>query len=311
MTLRIKQQEREKYSFYDGEIELEYDPIDHVYLLDNTPIPSVTQIVKVIDKSAVLINWAVKLTVDKILASVQFPISEEGFKAIVLEAKSAHRVRLEDASNVGKQAHSMIEERIKHDLFGGILLAVGHPRDERVWNCYLAALDWMKRHNVRWICTERKIYSKTYKYAGTLDGIAIVDSCTDPRCCPNEFKDRYSLIDWKSSNQLYNEYLFQTAAYQYAIEEELGQEIIDRWVIRLGKDDGEFEAWHIEKGHEEDFTAFLSCLSLTRAIDSVKIRMKERKRRVKMYKKEKEEKNVKEAVIHSAEADRKGNEGTY
>lgn len=284
MTLKIKQQEREKYLFYDGQVELEYDPIDHVYLKDNEPIPSVTTICKIVDKSAVLINWAVKLTVEKILSSVQFPISEEALRTIILEAKNAHRVKLEDAGTVGKQAHAWIESYIKYCL--KLAEFVDYPSDERVRNCCKAALSWINDHNVRWIDTERKVYSQVFDFAGTLDGIALVDSCNDSKCCQTEFKDHLSLIDWKSSNQLYNDYLLQTAAYQEAYEEETRKEIIDRWIIRLGKDDGECEAWYLPpETYSDDFLAFELCLELTRAIKSVSLRMKESKKQSKKQKK--------------------------
>jgi len=48
---------------------------------------------------------------------------------------------------------------------------------------------------------------------------------------------------------------FQTAAYEAARREESGKEYT-RWIIRLGKDDGEFEAK--EYGDlDKDFSAFL------------------------------------------------------
>ena len=300
MTLKIKQQEREKYYFYDNEICLEYDPVDHVYLLDNVEVPGVTGIVKIIDKSAVLINWAVKLTADKILStSVDFPITRETLSEIVLDAKKAHRQKLENAANIGKSAHAQIEQIIKDRLSHPITIGDdsvtwtsilrGPTYIDQVDNCVGAALDWMTRHNVRWVCTERKIYSRTFKYAGTLDGIARVDSCQDRECCPEEFKDRLSLIDWKSSNQLYNEYLLQTSGLTRGhTKKRLGEIIHDRWVIRLGKDDGEFEAWHIgPESYYEDWYAFEHCLALTQSIKSVTLRMKEFKKKKNHVKKAK------------------------
>jgi len=281
VSLKIKQQERQKYEFYNGQITLEYDPVDHVYLRDGAEVPSVTTVLKIIDKSAPLMNWAVKLATDKILQSVVFPITNpEEFTALVLKAKGLHRERLEDAGDIGKLAHDYIEKYIIQQMSPS---ADTPPEIEgdKVWNCFRAALEWMRLHNVHWVSTERKIYSRTYDFAGTLDGIAFVDSCNDRECCPTEFKSRRSLIDWKSSNALRIDYLFQTAAYQYAIEEESGDTIEDRWVIRLGKSDGKFEAWHLESGYEEDFRAFLNCLDLTRSVKSVTLRMTEYRDRIK------------------------------
>jgi hypothetical protein len=292
MSLKIKHLNlSESYKFYNGTIELRYDPAAHVYFRvigdDLSPLDGVTTVCKIIDKSNVLINWAVKLTAERILSSVQFPISEEELKAVVLKAKSAHRERLEDAGTVGKQAHNLIEEYIKRELRQG-----DDPpskiEDERVQNCYEAALSWMRSHNVRWVCTERKVFSRKYDYAGTLDGIALVDSCDNPLCCPHPFKDRRSLIDWKSSNYLYQEYLYQTAAYQYAYQEETKETVEERWVIRLGKDDGVFEGWHLgPETSDEDFLAFLGCLDLTRRVQNVTNRVSSQKKEKKLKLKEK------------------------
>ena len=285
---RIEEGKKEYHRFYNDEITLEYDPEKHTYAVIDKhsiiPVPSVTTVVKVIDKSQILINWAVKLTVEKLLSSISFPIDEQEFVKKVLLAKKAHRERLEDAGNVGTRSHDWIEWYIRQTLSSAkdqvsylSDLDQDQSYDDRIKSCCSAAVGWMLKHDVRWVSTERKIYSREYMYAGTLDGIAIVSSCDNRECCPHEFKDRLSLIDWKTSNQLYQEYLFQTAAYQHAYQEETGDSIVDRWIIRLGKEDGSFEPWHLEGDFEEDFKTFLSCLNLTNSLKSVNIRLNQRK----------------------------------
>lgn len=287
----------ESYKFYNDEVELRYDPAAHVYLLvqdgELVPQDGVTTICHIIDKSSALIPWGCKMMAAKLLATVPVSVLPTGervvpqlaygdFEKLVLEAKNAHKEKLEEAADVGKQAHNWIEQYIKSVLSGNdsrkFELLATFPEDERARNCCLAALDWMQQHNVRWSYTERKIFSRDYGYAGTMDGLCLVDSCSDELCCPHPFKDRLSLADWKSSNYLYIEYLFQTAAYEHAHEEEFGVDITDRWVIRLGKDNGEFEPWHIEADQfEEDLNGFLECLYLSRTVDSVQERMKLKK----------------------------------
>jgi hypothetical protein len=164
------------------------------------------------------------------------------------------------------------------------------PEDEKAAAAATSAFNWMKAHNVRWIETEGKVYSKEYGYAGTMDGLAVVDSCNDPTCCRNNFKDHLSLIDWKSSNYLYIEFLFQTASYQHAKQEESGISIVDRWVLRLGKNEeeaGKFEPWYMgPEDFAEDFAGFLACLHLVQLIDSVTDRMKDQKTKLRAVKKE-------------------------
>src|ERR1022692_2948107 len=83
--------------------------------------------------------------------------------------------------------------------------------DERAVQAVKAALRWMKTHRVEWLKTEEKIYSRKYEYAGTMDGLAYVDSCGDPACCTESYKHRMCLVDWKTSNHLSTIYCLQTA----------------------------------------------------------------------------------------------------
>lgn len=305
----------EAYYFYQQQIELRYEPKEHIYYLvkDGELIPQdgVTTVVHIIDKSDALIPWGCKMMAAKLLANLPVMTTPTGDKLVqtkledleklILEAKNAHKEKLEEASTVGTSAHAWIEQYIKAVLASNQPrieeLLAKFPDDERAQKCCVAALDWMQRHNVRWICTERKIYSRKHQYAGTMDGLCLTDSCGDPLCCPKEFKNHLSLADWKTSNYLYLEYLFQTAAYQYAYEEEMGVTIDDRWVIRLGKDDAEFDPWHVDrKDYPLDWHGFFTALDLHRTVKGVKARIKDRGDAIKAEKKARERAAREEAL---------------
>ena len=295
----------EEYVFYNGEVTLRYDPKEHVYLLvkDGQLIPQdgVTNTVHIIDKSQALMPWATKMMAEKLLRlvpvmtlpsgeSVLGQMTLDDLKKFVNEAKTAHKDKLEEASDVGSMAHAWLEQLIKTILAGDVAakekLLGAFPTEERAKNCCVAALDWIQKHNVRWVCTEKKIYSRKHGFAGTLDGLGVVDSCSDRLCCPNEFKNRLSLVDWKSSNGLRTEYLYQTAAYLQASEEENSHSIKDRWIIRLGKEDGEFEPWHLEADtFEDDLKGFLNALALSRSVQKLESRMRAVKTHIKDEKK--------------------------
>jgi hypothetical protein len=265
----------------------------------------VTTISNILDHSMYLMPWATKMMYLKLLKTVPRgnetsafnpagedyvkPITWSAFDRLLQEAKSAHREHFEDAGDVGNMAHAWIEESIKYAIKhnDGIVekMHPSAPEDERAVNCGLAAFKWMQEHNVRWLHTERKIYSRKWKYAGTMDGLAVVDSCDNPACCHKFFLDQLSVIDWKSSNHLRIEYLYQTAAYQHAEQEEFGKEIAARWILRLGKEDGEFEAWY-EVDFEKDFETFLACLNLYRLNREVDKRMRDTKKLKTFYKRE-------------------------
>ena len=220
------------------------------------------------------------------------------FDKLLQDAKTAHKEYFEEAGDVGTAAHTWIENTIRNAVaFSyGIVEKMNDvaPTDERSVNCGLAAFDWMQKHNVRWISTERKIYSRQYKYAGTCDGTALVDSCDNPACCSKLFMDELSLIDWKSSNQLSVQYLYQTASYQNAIMEEDDINIKARWILRLGKEDGKFEAWY-ETHFIEDFAGYLACLTLSRTHKAIEKRMAEEKK-LKTFHKRAEKKEAKQRI---------------
>jgi hypothetical protein len=294
----------ESHYFYNKEIELKYDVEAHQYFRLEADefilVPSVTGIIHILDKSNALINWACRVMEDKLLDSVPLTddkrvnLSFEEFAKLVSSSKSAHTEILETAGDIGHEAHNLIEQFIKMKL--GLPFEFPPSIDQKVSSCYNSALNWMEAHNVRWSNTERKIYSKTYQFAGTLDGICLVDSCNDRLCCKTEFKDRLSLIDWKTSNFLFPEYLLQTAAYKFAFSEETNQILQDRWIIKLPKtDEARFETWHVEDGYEDDLKAFLCCLELTQTMDSIKDRMKLQKDWIKSeVKRAKKEEKTKE-----------------
>ena len=298
--------------FYDHTEEIRYNHEDHLYFKVDPDLGNLIELYgvtnvlkKAIDRSLMLVPWAAKMAIEKLLRTIPLkgvdefgspmlaPMTIEEFTKLALEAKGAHKDKLEEAGDIGHIAHKCLEDSIQYaiDHTNGIVLELRNiPTDEKAKACAEAAFSWMRQHNVRWIKTEQKIYSREYGYCGTMDGLATVDSCGDPSCCNEKYTDRLSLIDWKSSNALHIEYLFQTASYVHAEQEEKNIAIEDRWILRLGKNEeeaGKFEPWHCtSKDFKEDFDGFLTCLALNKFLDSVKERMSLQKRGVREAKKE-------------------------
>ena len=230
----------ETYAFYNGTVELRFDKEEHRYYLVSDlgnlePVDGVTTVCGIVDKSHMLVPWASKMAIQKMLRLIPTemvegivrikPLTFEEFTTLALEAKSAHKDKLDEASDTGHAAHACIEDSIKQALTTDpeqkVRTLINLPSDERAANAANSAKAWMDQHNVRWLATERKVYSKKHNFAGTLDGVAFVDSCLDRACCSEIFQGRLSLIDWKSSNSLKVDYLVQTAAYLSALLEEL------------------------------------------------------------------------------------------
>ena len=298
----------ESYWFYNETIELRFDKENHKYYKVDPELGNlieqygVTNTVHIIDRSVALTPWAAKKVVEKLLSNVPVVTKENGlfvpempldeFTKLCMDAKTAPKDILIEAGDIGHIAHKCLEDSIQYaiDHNNGVVTELLYiPEDEKAASCARAALSWMQQHNVRWIKTEQKIYSREYEYAGTMDGSAFVDSCDDPSCCSHAFKNHRSLIDWKSSNYLYIEYCYQTASYQHAEQEEYGIMFDDRWILRLGKNEeeaGKFEPWIMPSNtFAEDFAGFLACLNLTKLVDSVTKRMQVQKKGVREAKK--------------------------
>lgn len=290
--------------FYNGTERLRFSKENWLYLREDEkgrlePLKGVTSTCHIIDRSAALMPWAVKMALKRTWELLQEHRRGDGFfeiyftelEAILEAAKKADRDVLEDAGDVGHIAHEWIEAYIKSVLAGTenrtLELLAKLPEDERAANCCVAALEWMDKHSVRWVATEQRVYSRRFRYAGTLDGLAYIDSCDDPLCCPHAFKNRLSITDWKTSNYLYVEYLLQTAAYWQALYEEKQTPVEDRWIIRLGKEDAEFDPWHAP-GQDlfvHDFRGFWQCLDLCLTLDGINGRVSDIKAARKDHKK--------------------------
>ena len=268
----------EKYLFYNDTVELRYDVKNHKYLLVTAngleEQDGVTNVCHCLDKSKVLLPWACKMMAQKLkglmnfnLAGDRYSISEAEFDQFTKEAKTAHKDKLEDAGAVGHIAHAWIEEYVNRCIAGTSCLDLEFPSEERADKACQAALYWMFKHNIRWLQTERKVYSRKHKYAGTMDGLCIANSCDDPKCCRTQFTDRLTVADWKTSNQIYIEFILQTAAYRQAYQEEFGVSIDGIFVVRLGKEDAKFEAWSLDAEIAEiGWECFVKALDLVRAM---------------------------------------------
>lgn len=275
-----------EYSFYKGTERLRFNAEEWKYYRRVgelwVPQDGVTSVVKLITPSKPLMVWAVRKALEKTKALLTAGgyigeskiLYENVLDDILAKAKQADTEELEDAGEVGHVAHDHIEQIIKsilsHDEDRRLELLAKLPIDERSANGAIAAICWIVEHKVRFISTERRVFDREHGFAGTCDGVAWVSSCDDPKCCPKPWiGERLSIIDWKTSNALRVSYLWQTAAYQNAIESEDGIQIEDRWILRLDKETADFDPWYRagRDAFEEDFRGFLNALATHRSVE--------------------------------------------
>jgi len=288
------------YSFYkdspEGEVTLYYDDSAHAYYRfdadgNRVEIPGVTTVLQIIDKSKPLMLWAVKLAIMTIQAGLhnadgsRKELSTEDLNWLLNDARTKHSQELEEAGDVGHIVHGILEEQIKLAIKNnnGVLQPLDFPpTDERVKNSTGAAFEWTQKHKVRFIFTERKVYSREYDVAGTGDGLAWVSSCDDPSCCSEEYVDRLAFIDWKTSRSMRTTYILQTAIYRFCYIEETGEPVTDTWVLKLDKETGKLTSLHRSPNtFEMELEAFLAALNLYRRMKDVEesIRVDKAKRK--------------------------------
>lgn len=221
---------------------------------DRVRVPSVTKVLGIIDKSGPLMGWVLNqaLAVCKGAIQPDTPYPDLYLEEVWKIAKRAHRDLKEQAGDIGHEAHKVIEAH----LLGESILP---PENLKARECADRAIEWMGTHGFRPLAVERYVYSRRHRCAGMLDALAYVD-------------DELAIVDWKSSKAIYPEYWLQTAAYQGFHQEETGDRIACRYLVKLGKDDGELEIKRRGglKNFKGDYQAFLGALKLQRRLEGMR-----------------------------------------
>lgn len=250
-----------QHKLYGGEVVLEFDEGLHSYTANGVPCPSVTGILRVIDKPA-LPRWAAKETAayveaellyratDPVVIAAGWKPDEIYIKNLCKEAKAAPWRKSQDAADIGSIVHRFAE-----------LYALGEkpplPINPQARAAAEQFLGWWEGNHVEVIAAERKVYNRAWNYAGTVDLIAEVRGAG------------LVIADFKTSSGIWPEYRLQLAAYQGAYEEEHpGMEIDQRLCLRFGKD-GAFESAAYETGFLPDWHGFMAALNLHRWQESI------------------------------------------
>ena len=142
-----------------------------------------------------------------------------------LEGKTLDEAR-EPATGVGKVVHSMVESFLHGE-------DVGAPKTIEAVTGFESFRDWWEAGKFTVEYTELPIVSETYRFGGTLDTIL------------RDSKGRLCLGDWKTSNGVYPDYLWQIAAYGLLWEEHSGEKLEGGFhIARFSKEHGDFEHRH-------------------------------------------------------------------
>lgn len=253
----------EIYQIYGGAVTLNYEDGRHRYYvtdkeqkMEHQLVPGCTTILGVINKPA-LMGWAVKMAGEYINENLKpgVALDEVEIKDLIQGAKGAHRKKRDSAADLGTMIHEWIEQYIKAEMGIKGYEKPEDPTNEKMQSAIVAFFDWRKKHKVVFTHSEQKVYSRMVQVAGTIDAIGTIDGKT-------------SIIDFKTSNGIWPEMTLQVAFYQQAWEEMTGAKIDKRWLIRFGKEDGEFEAVEFTD-HMEDAKAFGAANTLYKRLKQI------------------------------------------
>lgn len=190
-------------------------PAGRFYEIDGEMYPSVTHILGVIGKPA-LIHWAAnqerelvtEAAADLYLDCVNTPPMIRPVYLTTLAGRMgtvrAYRRNLERASAIGSQAHRLIEWTLRKDL-GQVVGPEPHV-DPPALVAFVAFQAWAASVGLVPRLIEQTVWSKTHRYAGTMDLVADVEGVP-------------TLIDFKTSKAIYGEAHLQNVAYQVALAE--------------------------------------------------------------------------------------------
>jgi hypothetical protein len=222
--------------------KVRFDAEKHRYYINEEQYPSVTTILGVIDKSAALMGWAVKVSVayiGKNLDRLRGSLTESGASAILTQAKQEANRLKEEAADVGTLIHDICDRIDKGETIPLDLL------DDKVRNGVQAYLKWCKDVKWEFLQGEFIIYDTDHKYAGMVDKLGMVNG-------------KLALVDIKTGKAIYPEMLLQLSAYANAYHKLNPDEQIEEfYIIKLDKDDGSFEVHKIEEDMGYLFNVFL------------------------------------------------------
>jgi hypothetical protein len=157
-------------------------------------IPGTTTIIGRWKDSGGLIQWAYK--------------SGRDHERLVHQGREAPRHLydvVDEAALAGSIAHDMIEAHILGNT--PVIPKCSEDVADRAENSFNQFLEWREQSRIEIVATERTYVSEKHQFGGTVDAVG------------RDGKGRIVLLDWKTSNAVYQDYLIQLAAYALLLEE--------------------------------------------------------------------------------------------
>lgn len=161
------------------------------------PIPSVTTVLKAIDKSGPLVGWAKRETARCAVENLEMVarMVESGGKQSAIDwLKKIPDYQRETSADLGSRIHVLVEKIARGEE--PLVTAEELP-------FVTAYREFVARYRPAFLAAEEMAFSLRWDYAGTLDAVAVIDGET-------------WLLDWKTGSGIYPETGLQLAAYANA-----------------------------------------------------------------------------------------------
>jgi hypothetical protein len=150
-------------------------------LKDGTKVPGTTTIIGRFKESGALIAWAYKR-------------GKDGLELYDSRDKAAE---------IGTVVHDMVERFIALEDPMKAMEALKTESDCKAARSAFNAFDeWFEANKIKVVAQEMQLVSETYRFGGTPDAVA------------EDSKGRLVLLDWKTSDGVYMDYLCQLGAYR-------------------------------------------------------------------------------------------------
>jgi len=199
------------------------------FLADGTEVPSVTQVLSVLGKPA-LIHWA-------------WQLGKDG---------KDYRKERDGAASAGTLAHAYIKAHLKNEkLPEDYLMQFSKHEIDQAENAFIKFLEMMKYREFQPLLIENPLVSEKLRVGGTPDAYGIYDG-------------KKEIWDFKTSKDIYPEYFYQLAGYKLLLEEH-GHPVERVRIIQFNRSDENLDYAMGSKDADKlnaETEIFLACLKI-------------------------------------------------
>lgn len=164
---------------------------------DGARVPSVTTIISRFKDSGALMKWA--YTTGREHGFIEGRGGEAPTSLYEVSGKAA---------DIGTAAHSMVEASIRgtHPAMAQDFINLSPEDRVKAMNAFSMYEEWASQSSLVIVQQEMYLVSEKHRFGGTPDAIG-------------EISGKLCLVDWKTSNGVYSDYLLQLAAYRVLWDE--------------------------------------------------------------------------------------------